>query len=190
MDYFWIDTDWDATANSPWDTLWYDDDDAFVCLDGSLPLATIWKSPEITHEKRLKRPDVYSFLRHYAVTESVRDLWSPIVRHEAEFLPLAVPKIAPVYVIHPLWPVDFDDGADVVCNRVSGNISVVQKYSFTLDPDEYDGPRHIFRMRQAKGSRARDHGFTLNSLVVSEKIKRVSEEAQIAGIVFNFACHA
>src|SRR5262245_53983036 len=44
VDYFWIDTDWDAKLNSPWDALWYDDDDeALDCLSGSLPLAAIWK---------------------------------------------------------------------------------------------------------------------------------------------------
>jgi hypothetical protein len=188
VDYFWIDTDWDATFNSAWHALWYEDDEALGCLDGSLPLAAIWKPPAVTHEKRVKRPDVYSFVLHYAVTESVRDLWAPIVRDEAEFLPLAVPRIAPVYVVHPLWPVDFDERAEVSCNGVSGNITVVRKYSFNFD--EYDGPRHLFRMRQAKGSAARDHGCTLNRLIVSEKIKRVSEEARIAGIAFKYACTA
>lgn len=190
MDYFWIETDWDASLNSPWDALWYDDDEALGCLDGSLPLAAIWKPPAITHEKRRKQPDVYSFGLHYAVTESVRDLWFPIVRGEAEFLPLALPKISPVYVVHPLWPVDFDGNAEVECNGVGGNITVVRKYSFTLDPDAYDGPRHLFRMRQARGSAARDHGCTLSRLIVSEKIKRVSEKARVAGIAFKFACTA
>ncbi|MFO0810686.1 MAG: hypothetical protein U0746_18820 [Gemmataceae bacterium] len=190
MDYFWIDTDWDATFNSPWDALWYEDDEALGCLEGSLPLAAIWKPPAATHEKRLKRPDIYSFVLHYAVTETVRDLWAPIVGEEAEFLPLAVPKIAAVCVVHPLWPVDFDDGAEVTCNGVSGNITAVRKYSFTFGPDSYDGPRHLFRMRQAKGSAARDHGCTLSRLVVSEKIKRVSEKARVTGIAFKFACTA
>lgn len=185
MDYFLIDTDWDENLDSPWDALW--DDCGFRaldCLSGSLPLAAIWKAPAVKLERRMKRPDVYSFVLNYAVTERVRDLLSPIVREEAEFLPLAVPKIDPVFVVHPLWPVDFDEGAEVQCNGVTHNITVVRKYSFTLDPDQYDGPRHLFRMRQAKGSAARDGGFTLNSLIVSEVIKAVCEEHGIAGIVF------
>lgn len=185
MDYFVIDTDWNEKGNSPWDALWDQGPyGSLDCLDGSLPLAAIWKAPRVKLEKRTKRPDIYSFVLHYAVTERVRDLLSPIVRKEAEFLPLEVPKAGPVFVVHPLWPVDFDEGAEVHCNGVSGNITVVRKYSFTLDPAEYDGPRHLFRMRQAKGSAARDHGCTLKWLIVSEEIKRVCEKHAIAGVVF------
>jgi len=191
VDYFVIDTDWDDNYNSPWDALWHDlAYDALDCLDGSLPLAAIWKSPRITFEKRARRPDVFVFVDHYAVTEAVRELFAPIVREEAEFLPLDVREIGPVYLIHPLWPVDFDARAEVTCSNVSGNITVVRKYSFTLDPNQYDGPRHLFRMRQAKGSAARDGGYTLTTLIVSEKIKQIGEHASIAGIVFKHACSA
>jgi hypothetical protein len=191
VDYFWIDTDWDASLNSPWDALWYEGGDKGLgCLDGSLSLAGIWKSPAITFEKRAKRPDVYGFVLHYAITEPVRKLWAPIVRDEAEFLPLAVPDVGPVYVVHPLWPVDFDEHAEVSCASISGNITKVTKYSFTLNPKAYDGPRHLFRMRQAKGSRGRDNGRTLNTLIISETIKRVSEEARLTGIAFRYACSA
>jgi hypothetical protein len=147
-------------------------------------LAAIWKAPPVKLERSLKRPDVFSFVLHYAVTERVRDLFAPIVREEAEFLPLAVPRFEPVFVVHPLWPVDFDESAEVLCNEVSRNITEVRKYSFTLDPDQYDGPRHLFRMRQAKGSAARDHGSTMSSLIVSEVIKAVCEEHGLTGIVF------
>jgi hypothetical protein len=192
VDYFWIDTDWDPSFNSPWDALWFegDDDEALDCLHGSLRLAAIWRPPTVTLQKRIKRPDVFCFVLHYAATKAVRDLWAPIVREEAEFLPLAVPEIGPVFVIHPLWPVDFDERAEVSPTGPRQNITVVRKYSFTLDPDAYDGPRHLFRMRQAKGSPSRDAGCTLNRLIVSDKIKRVSEKARIAGIVFKYACTA
>jgi hypothetical protein len=186
VDYFVIDTAWDETRNSPWDALWYEGEhDALDCLGGSLPLEAIWKPPPVELERRLKRPDIYCFELHYAVTERVRNLFAPVVQEEAEFLPLAVPEIDPVFVVHPLWPVDFDESAEVRCNEVSRNITVVRKYSFTLDPDQYNGPRHLFRMRQAKGSAARDGGITLNDLIVSEVIKAVCEEHGISGIVFN-----
>lgn len=185
MDYFVIDTDWDENLDSPWDALWDECEyGALDCLGGSLPLAAIWKAPPVKLERRIKRPDVYSFVLNYAVTERVRDLFAPIVGKEAEFLPLAVPEIDPIFVVHPLWPVDFDEHAEVQCNGVSHNITVVRKYSFTLAPDQYDGPRHLFRMRQAKGSAARDHGFTMKSRIVSEVIKAVCEENGVAGIVF------
>lgn len=184
MDYFLIETDWDETLNSPWDTLWCVGSDDLDCLRGSLTLEAIWKAPPVKLERRLKRPDVYSFELVYAVSKRVRDLLVPIVRDEAEFLPLAIPRIDRVFVIHPLWPVDFDERAKVGCNKGSLNITEVHKYSFTLDPDQYDGPRHMFRMRQAKGSAARDHGVTTNGLIVSEVIKAVCVEHGVTGIAF------
>lgn len=185
MDYFVIDTDWDKNFNSPWDSLWDGEPyRALDCLGGSLPLEAIWKAPAVTLEKRAKRPDIYSFVLNYAVTDHVRAMLAPIVREEAEFLPLLVEGTGALFVVHPLWPVDFDDRAEVSCNVVSGNITVVRKYSFTLNPDQYDGDRHLFRMKQAKGSAARDHGFTLNQLIVSEKIKDVCERNAITGIIF------
>jgi hypothetical protein len=157
-------------------------------LDGSLPLAAIWRSPRVTLEKRAKRPDVFSFVLHYAVTAAVRDLLTPIVRAEAEFLQLDVPGLGSLYVVHPLWPIDFDERAVVSCNSVSGNITVVREYSFSLNPADYDGPRHLFRMRQAKGSAARDAGYTLSTLIVSEKVKQTAEQANVTGIAFKKAC--
>lgn len=191
MEYYVIETDWDLTNNSPWDALWEDlPYDALGCLNGSLPLAAIWKSPPVRLERRFKRPDVYGFVLHYAVTEAVRYLIAPIVGEEAEFLPLEVPDVGPLYLIHPLWPVDFDDRAEVSRSDVSGNISKVLRYSFTLDPKRFDGPRHLFRMLQARGSASRDHGCTLCRLIVSEKVKSVADKADIRGIVFKYACSA
>jgi hypothetical protein len=190
MNYYEIGTAWDECLTA-WDALW---DDlpfrALDCLDGSLPLAAIWKSPPVRLGKGEKRPDVYGFVLHYAVTKKVRDLFAPIVGEEAEFLALDVPEFGGLFVIHPLWPVDFDERAEVSCNSVSGNITEVRRYSFTLDPREYDGPRHLFRMKQAKGSAGRDGGFTLSRLIASEKIKRASEDAGVAGIVFKYICSA
>ena len=100
MDYFVIDTDWDENRNSPWDALWYAGGiDSLDCLAGSLPLEAIWKAPQVKLERRLKRPDVFSFELNYAVTKRVRDLLAPIVREEAEFLSLDVPKTGPVFVV-------------------------------------------------------------------------------------------
>jgi hypothetical protein len=191
MDYFEIDNDWDETHNSPWDALTHNGDiDALDCLDGSLHLAAIWKPPQVSLYKGTKRPDVYDFQLHWAVTEHVRKLFAPVVQEEAEFLPLKIPRLGRVYVIHPLWPVDLDRYAKVERNSVSKNIVMVEKYSITLDPDEYDGTRHMFRIRQAKGSAARDHGCTLSTLIVSEKIKHVAEQNGVAGVVFKKVCSA
>lgn len=191
MDYFEIDVDWDESHNSPWDALKHDGElDALGCLNGSLPLSAIWKAPLVSIYKGTKRPDVLDFQLHWAVTERVRKLLAPIVREEAEFLPLKVPGSGHVFVIHPLWPVDLDRNAKVERNSVSKNIVVIEKYSITFDPDEYDGPRHLFRIRQAKGSAARDDGCTLSRLIVSETIKQVAEESGFVGVVFKKVCSA
>jgi hypothetical protein len=191
VDYYAIDIDWDEMHNSPWDALTHDGDlDALDSLDGSLHLSAIWKPPQVSVYRGTKRPDVYDFQLHWAVTERVRKLLAPIIKEEAEFLPLKAPKLGRVYVVHPLWPVGLDRDAEVERNPVSKNIGVVNKYSITLDPDEYDGPRHLFRIRQAKGSAARDHGCTLSTLIVSEKIKHVAEQNGLAGIVFKKVCTA
>jgi hypothetical protein len=188
--YYLIETDWDETHNSPWDAVWHDLDwRALICLRGSLPLAAIWKSPPVRLERRRRRPDVFGFELHYAVTPAVRDLLVPLVKDEAEFLPLDVPGLGPLFVVHPLWPVDFDDRAEVSPDD-GGNITVVRRYSFTLDPAADDGPRHLFRMRQAKGSEARDSGLTLSGLIASEKVKRAAERAEVRGIVFKHVCSA
>lgn len=187
MRYFSIETDWDSTLNSPWDAIWYGGSyDALSSLDGSLQLKAIWQSPDITLESRDKTPDVYSFELHYAVNERTRDLIAPIVKDEAEFLRLNIPENRVAYIIHPLWPVDFDEQAKVQCNPISKNITVVEKYSFTLDPRRHNLPRQLFRMRQAKDSAARDHGYTLNTLIASETIKNVCERHDVKGIRFTF----
>jgi hypothetical protein len=120
----------------------------------------------------------------------VRDLLVPIVRDDAEFLPVVVPEVGVLFVVHPLWPQEFDMHADVECNEVSGNITTVRRYSFTFDPRTSEGPRHLFRMRQAKDSAARDHGSTMSALIASEKVKLACERAAATGIVFKHACSA
>lgn len=127
MDYYIIDKVWDETLNSPWDAIWDEGlpHNALGCLYGSMPLAAVWRSPPVRLERRTKRPDVYGFVLHYAVTEAARDLFSNIAKQEAEFLPVEVPNLGLLYVIHPLWPIDFDDRAKYSCNSVSKNITDV-----------------------------------------------------------------
>jgi len=189
--YYLIDVDYDAKGNAPWDAVWHTlSYDALDCLRGSLPLAAIWKSPKTILNRQKKRPDVFDFLSHFAVTKAVRDLLAKIVGEEAEFLPLKVPELDLLFVIHPLWPIDFDKRAVVQCNEVSGNITAVRKYSFTIDPSKYDRPRHLFRMRQAKDSAARNAGSTLTPLIVSETVKEAMQKAKVQGIVFKQICSA
>lgn len=185
MKFFAIEIHYDRNQNSPWDALWnkgkYDELD---CLYGSLTLAPIWKPPSVRLEKREKTPGMYSFISNFAVTDSVRRWLQPLVKREAEFLPLDVPDSDPLYVIHPLWPLDFDEHAVVHPHHLRSNITRVEKYSFQIDPDLFPGPRHLFRMRQAEGSPARAQGYTLHTLIVSEKFKTLCEKHKLKGVRF------
>lgn len=190
LDYFVIEMAWDDKGNSPWDALWDEHEvHELDCLRGSFPLAPIWKSPRVKLQKRKKRPDMIGFVSHFAVTEQLRDLLLPLVSEEAEFLPLDPPGSQTFYLIHPLWPVDFDDDA-VVNARPGSNITRVDKYSFTLSRAAFPGPRHLFRMRQAKDSPGRSNGYVMPNLIVSEKFTELCEGANVQGIRFQPACRA
>ncbi len=185
MKFFAIEIHYDRNQNSPWDALWNTGEyDELACLSGSIALAPIWKPPRVQLEKRDKRPGMYGFVSDFAVTDAVRRWLRPLVKWEAEFLLLDIPDSDPLYVIHPLWPLDFDERAIVHPNRASGNITRVEKYSFQINPDQFPGPRHLFRMRQAEGSPARAQGYTLHTLIVSEKFKTLCEKHKLKGVRF------
>ncbi|MFN9249337.1 MAG: hypothetical protein ACK6DS_19950 [Planctomycetota bacterium] len=184
MKYFEVDIDWNASLDSPWDAVWPKDDDSNIdCLDGSLPLLYIWNQPPVTIERRDQTPDIFGFVLHWAVTEHVKAALEPLVGLEAEFLPLSCADAA-LFVVHPLWPIDFDDDADLHRNSVSNNVTVVKKYSFSINPDEFNGPRHLFRMLQPERSSARKGGYTLKRLIMSEKCVEILEEIHVKGVRF------
>ncbi len=184
MKYFEIDLDWDASLNSPWDAVWPRDDESnLACLNGSFPLSYVWNKPPVTIQRRKRTPDIFGFVLHWVVTENVKNTLEPLVGIEAEFLPLSCDGGA-LFVIHPLLPIDFDNNADLHRNSVSRNVTLVNRYSFSFNPDEFNGPRHLFRMLQPEGSAARRAGYTLKRLIVSEKVKETLEAIQAEGIRF------
>jgi hypothetical protein len=184
MKYFEIDLDWNASLNSPWDAVWPKDSNSNLdCLSGSLPLLYIWNKPPVTIERREQTPDVFGFVLHWVVNQKVKDALEPLVGIEAEFLPLSFVD-EQLFVIHPLWPIDFDDDADLHRNSVSKNVSEVNKYSFKINPDEFNGPRHLFRMLQPEGSAARKAGYTLNRLIMSEQCVSLLENIHVEGVRF------
>ncbi len=184
MKYFEIDLDWNASLDSPWDAVWPKDSDSNLnCLSGSLPLLYIWNKPPVNIERREQTPDVFGFVLHWVVTENVKNTLESLVGIEAEFLPLSGNE-SELFVIHPLWPIGFDIHADLHRNSVSQNVTVVNRYSFSFDPNEFNGPRHVFRMLQPEGSAARKAGYTLNRLIVSEKFKATLEAIQAKGVRF------
>jgi len=182
MKYFEIGLDWNASLDSPWDAVWPTDDDSNLdCLEGSLPLLYIWNQPQVTIQRRERTPDIFGFVLHFAVTERMKSALEPLVGNEAEFLPLSCADDQ-LFAVHPLWPIDFDEGAELHRNSVSGNVTVVEKYSFSINPAEFNGPRHLFRMLQPERSAARKAGYTLDRLIMSERCVEILNAIHAKGI--------
>jgi hypothetical protein len=184
MKYFEIELDWEASHNSPWDAVWpLDKNSELNCLHGSLPLAYVWNKPPVSIQRRKRTPDIFGFVLNWVATTKMKNLLQSLVGIEAEFLPLTCSD-GDLYVIHPLWPIDFDDEAELQRNSVSKNVTVVEKYSFTFHPDEFNGPRHLFRMLQPEGSAARRAGYTLNRLILSEQCVDILKSNHVTGVRF------
>ena len=182
MDIYKIQTAYGQSGNSPWDTLWYEGDDQDLdVLCSEMRLRPVWRSILTRLEKRDKRPDFIVFHRFFAVAEPVRKCLAPLLDNSVEFLPVLTEGRQVYDVLHPLLRRELDQHAIVTSNAVSGNITVIQKHSF-LESDE---EMHIFQVRQASGSAARDAGFACSGVLVSSEVKRLCEINGFKGVVFS-----
>jgi hypothetical protein len=175
-------TAYNENGDSPWDALWYDgDDEDLEPLDGQMRLAAVWSGPCIRLEKRDVKPDFFVFQLYYATTQAVCRLLSPLVGDTVEFLPLEINSDSPLFVMHPLLRVEFDEKA-VVNNKAGENITVVRTYSF--DAKQFEEDMHVFQVRQAIGSAARNAGYPCSGVLVSAEFKQLCEKNNLQGIVF------
>lgn len=190
MEVFHLDTDYDAQGNSPWDTIWYDGDyEDIDVLDCDAKLAAIWKPPNVRVEERNKGPDFFVFQTYFAVTERVRVLLLHIVQNTVEFLPLSTDMNLLLFVLHPFIRVDLDDGAVVSRNSVSGNVTVIRKYSFAPNAfdelqQDWQQPIHVFQVRHPLGSSARDGGVAVSGLLVSREFVDLCKKNNLQGVTF------
>jgi hypothetical protein len=183
MEVFKIETAYDELGNSPWDTLWYHgDDEDLDALDCQMRLAPIWRPPSIQSEKRHQVPDIYQFQSRFATTKRVYQLLSPLVGDNAEFLPLRLPGPKRLFVIHPLLRVELDAAADVSRNGVSGNVTVIRRYSFTTT--QFEQTMHLFQVNQALGSAARESGYPCSVVLVSRQFRDLCEQHCFRGVFF------
>lgn len=183
MEVFRIERDWDEHGNSPWDALWYDGDPEDIdVLDCAMRLGAIWRSPAIRLEKRIQVPDIYGFHHHYAVSERAKALLLPVVEDAAEFLPLLPPGDRPLFVLHPLVRADLDEQSVVSASSVSGNITVIRKYSFA--PSDLEEAMPVFQARQARGSAGRDARYPCTGVLVSLESCSVCRENALCGVAF------
>jgi hypothetical protein len=183
MRIFRVRTAYDDQGNSPWDAVWYDGDDSDLdVLDTEIGVARVWKPPAVRFEKRVRSPDIYVFQVWFAVTERVSKILSPLVTDTVEFLPLHVAGHDPFLVLHSLRRVDLDQNAIVRQGEVSGNISVIRKYSFRRE--QLEEGLHVFQVRQALGSASRDAGLACSGVLVSSEFKQACEKNKLLGVTF------
>jgi hypothetical protein len=174
----------DENNNSPWDAVWYEGDDEDIgVLDSQMRLGAIWKAPVVHIEKRNQRPDIFVFQLYFAVTRRVRDLLSGLVGDTAEFLPLRIHRNRRLYAIHALLRVDFDKSAVFRPQAKGQNITVIEKYSF--EKSQLRSDVHVFQVRQAQGSAARDAGYACSGLLVSREFNLICESNGFRGVTFN-----
>lgn len=183
VNYWRIDVAFDPDGFSPWDTLWYDGDEGDLDpLCSQMKLGAIWSPPRVRIERRLKRPDVYGLHLFLAVNDKVRRLVSDIGVEELELLPLTVTRARRLYVLHSTARFNLDYDASCPGNAPHDNISAVTRWVF---PQELARSNlSVFQAFQAPGSAARDAGFPLDPVFVSESIKYRLELAGVAGIAF------
>src|SRR5438552_4140899 len=128
MHVYKIQTAYDQSGNSPWDTLWYEGDDQDLdVLCSEMRLRPVWRPISTRLEKRDKRPDIIVFHRFFAVTEAVQDCLAPLLDDSVEFLPVLTGGDQSYRVLHPILRNELDGHATVTTNAVSGNITVIQK---------------------------------------------------------------
>jgi hypothetical protein len=176
-----IEVAFDADGNSPWDCLWYDaDEEDLDVLSCQMQIAAVWKPPVVSLERRNARPDFYSLHAYFVVTKRVRSLLAPLVMDTVEFLRLSIPKGPGVFVLHPLLRAELDKKAVITRNQVSGNITVIQEYSFPTLQEKM----HCFQVRHPLGSSGRDAGFPYTDLLVSAEFKELCETNSVHGVVF------
>lgn len=184
---------YDTFHNSlPWDLLDYaNKEEAKECqdrLEKNLRLSDAWIPPRVTLRKRKWRNDIIQLYPDWAVNEKARTVLLPLLKKSVEFLPLICDQHPNLWLLHPLRHIDLS--ARAVHNGNPGfNITQVMSYDF--EPKSLRG-KHLFGIKQAKGSPARKAGYCLSADYVSEQFKQLVESHDLRGLVFEkvFSCPA
>ncbi len=181
MSYWRIQVAFGPDGYSPWDALWYDGDDRDLePLCSQMRLAPVWRPLQVRLERREKRPDIFGFQLFFAVKEKVRTLLSQI--EDVEFLPVRASRKTVLYVIHPLARINLDYASSCDPEELSDNITKVAQWVFPYEVRE--SGVDVFQAYQAPGSAARDAGYPLYEVFISERVKQQLEDEKTSGIAF------
>lgn len=176
---------YDEFGNSlPWDVLDYESESHRSMyrdqVDRAVSLAKTWVSPRVSLRKRKWRCDLISLYPHWAVNEKARAALAPLLRRTVEFLPLRYGENSQLWLLHPLRHIDLSQSA-VHNAENGGNMTFVSRYAF--ETKALQG-KHLFGVKQAKGSVSRRVGYCFGANYVSEEFRRVVGEAKLQGVVF------
>jgi len=180
MEVFALKVNYDAAGNSPWGMLRdeVDFEETWPLYDGR-PLAPTWRPMPVTlHDADEYAEFVYLTAGGWAVRPDARRKLEPLLSGVAEFLPLACDTGDEFFALHPLQLADLSPDADARRNEVSGNITVIRRYSF--EPAALLG-MVCFRVRHPVGSAAGpDAGGS--DVLVSEAIRECIERCGFRGV--------
>lgn len=180
MDIFALQVDYDARGNSPWGTLHDEADlDDTRPLWRNRPLAPTWRPmPARLYGARAVSDFVSFTAGGWAVRAEARRALEPLLGDNAEFLPLDCDPDEGFHALHPLQLADLGPEAVVRRNEVSGNITVIDRYSF--EPSTLVG-MVCFRARHPPGSAAGPHSGT-SDVLVSQPVRECIEQHGFRGV--------
>jgi hypothetical protein len=178
---------WDEFSNSlPWDRLEYvlDDEEETVddLLDKAKPLRRTWKPPKLNLRKRKWRADLMEVWphSHWVGNEKAVQALFPLLGKTVEFLPARCGAVRKLWLLHPLEHIDLAAGA--VHKGTDGkNMTRIQRYDFDV---RYLVGKHLFGVKQAPGSAARQGEYSFAIDYVSEEFKLTFAKQRLQGVVF------
>jgi hypothetical protein len=176
-----LSVDYDADGNSPWGMLVEEVElEATWPLCDGRPLAPSWRPmPVSLHEADEYAEFVWFSSCGWAVRPEARRALEPVLGGAAEFLPLACDTGDEFFALHPLQLIDLGPDADARRNEVSGNITVIRRYSF--EPADLAG-MVCFRVRHPVGSAARPDAGVSGDVLVSPEVRECIERCGFRGV--------
>jgi hypothetical protein len=180
VEVYALQVDYDVNGNSPWGMMTdeVDLDETWSLYDARALLQT-WRPMPVTLHKGEQVADfVYFTAGGWAIRPTVRLALEPVLNGAVEYLPLACNTGEKFFSLHPLQLADLGPNSDVNCNRVSGNITVIRKYSFKSE--ELAG-MVCFRVRHPVGSSAGPEAGC-SDVLVSPQVKSCIELHSFRGV--------
>jgi hypothetical protein len=172
---------WDAQGNNQFHLLDFTDSGIDVePIEKISPLSGVWAVPKVHVLEEGRRADVYFGIgHHFFFSAGAREAVATLVERYVEWLPVDSDALGRHYLIHPLRAVPLGPTSKVRCNPVSGNITVIDEFSFDAASI---GDTAVFYPQQAPGSSAAEAGFCFKALMVADFAMAAIINSGLSGI--------